>query len=162
MFTEDEAHPRLAELMTEVSKFIRTLSLNEERHDMAERSAQDLSSEAPVSPRKGRDVVENAAAATTTNTATTGVTNGKPLVLKVFKNQEISFTDRKGKIHTYVASRNRFDVCQKCYPFSGNATEKCARPCFAAQCSKCKYFGHHASNCMQMYNVENGEPVTHA
>ena len=183
------------ELMTEVSKFIRTLSLNEERHDMADipiftfikgyvydkrefgtfgkidaqtnslnqrREAPRISPQNYVSPRKGRDIVENAAATTTTSTATTGVTNGKPFAGEVFKNQKISFTDKTGKIHTYVASRNRFDICPKCYPFSGNATEKCARPCFAAQCSKCKYFGHHASNCMQMYNVENGEPVTHA
>jgi len=183
------------ELMTEVSKFIRTLSLNEERHDMANipiftfikgyvydkrefgtfgkidaqtnslnqrREAPRISPQNYVSPRKGRDIVENAAATTTTSTATTGVTNGKPFAGEVFKNQKISFTDKTGKIHTYVASRNRFEICPKCCPFSGNATEKCARPCFAAQCSKCKYFGHHASNCMQMYNVENGEPVTHA
>ena len=98
-----------------------------------------------------------AAASAAANT----VNEKKLFANEVLKTQGISCEDMKGKQHAYVAVKKQSQICDKCYPESGAATNKCSRPCYGVQCNKCGHYGHRAGVCMQGTHALTGDKVQH-
>jgi hypothetical protein len=89
------------------------------------------------------------------------VNEGKLYTEEVFKHQRIPFEDVKGKKHTYVATRKKSSICDKCYPDSGVATNSCSRKCFGELCTLCGHYGHLSYHCMQSVHAQTGDRVKH-
>jgi hypothetical protein len=101
---------------------------------------------------------ENAAIA---YSASDGKSNGKLFSNEVMKSERVPFEDTNGKKHTYVATIKQSSICDKCYPDSGVAVNKCKNKCFGEKCHSCGYYGHVANYCMQSVHAITGNKVQH-
>lgn len=91
---------------------------------------------------------ERAAAATITPPKATGAKfEGE---VQKTENHMITIKGKFGQRSVpYIAVAKKSDICQRCYPDSGSATNPCERPCRLFSCNKCQLYGHLSSNCLQ-------------
>jgi hypothetical protein len=92
-------------------------------------------------------ITENAAAAAVDTT----VYN-----TEVPRSRNIAVSDERGKNHSYIAMKSKSGICAKCYNTDDTqkTTSTCVRPCFAAKCLRCNYYGHKANTCKQSISAE--------
>ena len=58
------------------------------------------------------------------------------------------------KFFPYIAVKKLVQVCGKCFPEQGQGVYcNGTKSCFRGKCSKCSFFGHGGSTCLQTHNV---------
>ena len=101
----------------------------------------------------------NAYNLTPTEDAAAAVENGKRFSSEVLKSKNIKcFNSRRNKV-PYVAVKTVAQICGNCYPDPVDTSKTACKPkCFSQKCSKCHYYGHLVSQCMQSHTVD-GVPI---
>ena len=96
----------------------------------------------------------NAYNLTQTEDAAVAVDNGKRFSGEVPKSKNIKcLNSRKNKV-PYVAVKTVAQICSNCYPDPADSSKTACKPkCFCQKCSKCHYYGHLVSQCMQSHTV---------
>ena len=92
---------------------------------------------------------------TPTEDAAAAVDNGKRFSSEVPKTKNIkTLNARKAKV-PYIAMKSVAQICGSCYPDPADTNKvSCTPRCFGKQCSKCRYYGHTSSQCMQSHTVD--------
>jgi len=80
---------------------------------------------------------------------------GKRFSSEVLKSKNIKcFNSRRNKV-PYVAVKTVAQICGNCYPDPVDTSKTACKPkCFSQKCSKCHYYGHLVSQCMQSHTVD--------
>ena len=97
----------------------------------------------------------NAYNLTPTEDAAAAVDNGKRFSGEVSKAKNIkTLNARKTKV-PYIAMKSVAQICGNCFPDPADSSKVACQPrCFGKQCSKCRYYGHTSSQCMQSHTVD--------
>ena len=80
---------------------------------------------------------------------------------EVPKSQAVSVQDTHNptRKHSYIAMKSQEAICRKCYAKEEKDRKVCKpRPCFAAYCKRCKFYGHKTTNCLHAVAVD-GNPI---
>lgn len=79
--------------------------------------------------------------------------SGKKFSGEVSRAQGVTFTDSKGRRITYMAHLLQESICSKCFHPDPTQRQKCTpRECYKGKCTRCLYYGHNNSHCMQSHH----------
>ena len=78
---------------------------------------------------------------------------------EVLRHEHATVTDSKiNRTYPYVAVKKQSTICGRCYPETGSPTNPCEPTCYGVQCSRCFYYGHRSKFCRQS-KTASGEDI---